>query len=88
MSILLNPVFLLIVGTLVLLVVAIYCTRNKESMQRELQLGNLERGIRDYRMQEMREAYRLARQELGEEPTVDQIFLTRDTLRKDDDGET
>ncbi len=41
---------------------------------------------RSKRVRELQIAYKLAKEELGEEPTIDQIFLTRDTLRKDTDG--
>ncbi len=43
---------------------------------------------RENRAKELKAAYNLAREELGEEPTIDQIFLTRDTLREDSNGTT
>jgi len=36
------------------------------------------------RVEELRRAYEIVKDELGEEPNIDQIFLTRDQLRTHD----
>lgn len=37
--------------------------------------------VHEVRVEELWTAYLIAKDELGEEPTIDQIFLTRDQLR-------
>jgi len=65
----------------------------EEHEQTKLELAKAKQREKDQarRMLELRQAYKLAKEELGEEPTVDQIFLTRDQLRTQkelDDGTT
>jgi hypothetical protein len=62
-----------------------------EQVKRELAAAKRREIEQARRMLELREAYTMAKDELGEEPTVDQIFLTRDQLRTQrrlDDGTT
>lgn len=40
-----------------------------------------ERNLRELRRAELAAAYKLVKEELGQEPTVEQILLTRDQLR-------
>ena len=87
MTILLNPVFLLIIGVFALLVISVYSTRNRATRNEELGLESLEHELRNYRLEELQVAYDLVKQELRHEPTIDEILLTRDTLRGDDDVE-
>lgn len=37
--------------------------------------------VHEARVDELRKAYLIAKEELDDEPTIDQIFLTRDQLR-------
>jgi hypothetical protein len=52
-----------------------------EQTKRELAAAKQREFAQARRMLELREAYKLAKEELEDEPTVDQIFLTRDQLR-------
>ena len=79
---------LIIIGAVVFIALAIlmwHClgdpVESHEEVKRQLALSQARELIRNDRMKELREAYKLAKEELGEEPTVAQIFLTRDQLR-------
>ncbi len=52
-----------------------------EQYKSEIARLEIEDRIRAKRREEYAEAYKLAKEELGEEPTVEQILLTRDQLR-------
>lgn len=73
----------IVLGTALLVAIGYaFATRNKKNvMQQQLTKAQLEMVVRDIRMAEFRRAYKVAKEELGSEPTVDQIFLTRDTLK-------
>ncbi len=86
-----SPYILFAVGVGGLAFLAWYSGRYAGKMENKEQFHQMQarERMRIVRMAEMRAAYKLAKDELGDEPTVDQIFLTRDSLRKDKhDGKT
>jgi hypothetical protein len=83
------PILLFLVGAVLLTFLAWYAGKHAQPREsKEIEKLKSSERARIVRMAEMRAAYKLAKEELGEEPTVDQIFLTRDSLRKDDNGTT
>lgn len=81
---------LILVGVVVAAVVSLAWhllgdkTDDPETMRLALAAAQEREKKRLHRMVELRRAYKVAKEELGEEPTVDQIFLTRDALRTQD----
>jgi hypothetical protein len=75
----------IVLGTVLLVAIGYtFATRNRAStIERQLTKAQIAMVVRDLRMMEFRAAYKMAKEELGSEPTVDQIFLTRDTMRGD-----
>lgn len=83
MNIALVGLFLLVI----ILVVALMWHRLGDPVE-EPELTKMHRPdlaeMHEKRVNELLRAYRVAKEELDEEPTVDQIFLTRDQLRTQD----
>ena len=55
--------------------------QDHEEVKRSLAVLKAQEELRAKRREELQKAYQLAKEELGGEPTIDQIFLTRDQLR-------
>ena len=85
-----SPYILFAVGVGGLAFLSWYSGRYASKVDNKVEFHQMQTRERERirRMAEMRAAYGLAKEELGEEPTVDQIFLTRDSLRKDKNGTT
>ncbi len=63
-----------------LILVLVRMDNSDEDLATSLSEVRREEQERDRRLVALTEAYDLAKRELGEEPTIDQIFLTRDSL--------
>ncbi len=69
-------------AALLILIGYVFATRNRKNVAEvKLTKAQAELVVRDMRRHELQRAYKVAKEELGSEPTIDQIFLTRDTLR-------